>query len=280
MERHPYFDLWLHPTAELALLLGCEIIERTTLHEWPLSCVQMIRLDDGRRWIYKCQFHEGVEARFYECVRSPLLTGYRQLGEYDRTVSMFLEFIPAPRLCDLGLSQVEILDHGRRILAQIRDLEPGAPVYQDLGTWPLWQAYTADTLAKLDMLIGTGVFRLTRSPVLKDLARWAASPDLQQGIQSDPGLLHADLSGDNIFLTPDGYRVIDWQYPRRGPAGVDWACYLDGMGLDPLAYVPRAAVQVFWFIRLNWFVECKTRLFPPGEVYDRQVAALAERILA
>ena len=80
MDAHPYFNLWLHSDDELSGLLTSQVVERTTLHEWPLSCVQRLRLDDGRRVIYKAQFSEGVEAAFYAAARSPLLVGCRPLG--------------------------------------------------------------------------------------------------------------------------------------------------------------------------------------------------------
>jgi hypothetical protein len=47
MQQHPHFDLWLHDDAELANVLGSPLRERTTIHEWPLSCVQRIRTIHG-----------------------------------------------------------------------------------------------------------------------------------------------------------------------------------------------------------------------------------------
>jgi hypothetical protein len=55
MIQPPFFDLHLHDDAELAALLGSPLVERTTLHKWPLSCVQRIRTADGRSRIYKVQ---------------------------------------------------------------------------------------------------------------------------------------------------------------------------------------------------------------------------------
>jgi hypothetical protein len=280
MERHPYFDLWLHTTPELSALLSAEIMERTTLHEWPLSCVQRLRLADGRSLIYKGQFHEGVETQFYPRARSPLLPWHRFLGEYENSLAMLLGYVEAPRLEEMHLSDTEIFSHGRQILAEIRHIVGDLPVYQDIGTLAKWQDYATDTLAKLQALIEGGIFRLNDPATVNLLAGWAKSPAVENAIQSDPTLVHCDLSGENIFVTPTGYQVIDWQYPRRAPAEVDWACYLEGMGLNPLEYADPTMVKLLWFIRLNWFVECKTRLFPPGESYDQQVAELAGRILA
>ncbi|MFI6246572.1 phosphotransferase family protein [Streptomyces sp. NPDC051016] len=42
---------------------------------------------------------------------------------------------------------------------------------------------------------------------------------------ADPGarVLHLDLHPDNVMLTVDGPRVIDWTNAEDGPPGLDWA---------------------------------------------------------
>ncbi|MBW8796341.1 MAG: phosphotransferase [Streptomyces sp.] len=41
---------------------------------------------------------------------------------------------------------------------------------------------------------------------------------------ADPGarVLHLDLHPDNVMVTPDGPRVIDWSNAEDGPPGLDW----------------------------------------------------------
>jgi aminoglycoside phosphotransferase (APT) family kinase protein len=41
----------------------------------------------------------------------------------------------------------------------------------------------------------------------------------------DPAVrvLHLDLHPDNVMLTPDGPKVIDWSNAEEGPPGLDWA---------------------------------------------------------
>ncbi|MFI6338046.1 aminoglycoside phosphotransferase family protein [Streptomyces sp. NPDC050535] len=43
-------------------------------------------------------------------------------------------------------------------------------------------------------------------------------------ISADPAVrvLHLDLHPDNVMLTPDGPRVIDWANTEEGPPGLDW----------------------------------------------------------
>ncbi|MCT9010132.1 phosphotransferase [Streptomyces sp. NPDC054766] len=44
-------------------------------------------------------------------------------------------------------------------------------------------------------------------------------------LSADPAVrvLHLDLHPDNVMLTPDGPKVIDWSNTEEGPPGLDWA---------------------------------------------------------
>ncbi|MEW2163833.1 phosphotransferase [Streptomyces sp. NPDC007084] len=44
-------------------------------------------------------------------------------------------------------------------------------------------------------------------------------------VSADPAVrvLHLDLHPDNVMLTPDGPKVIDWANTEEGPPGLDWA---------------------------------------------------------
>ncbi|WP_406371378.1 phosphotransferase [Streptomyces sp. NBC_00647] len=44
-------------------------------------------------------------------------------------------------------------------------------------------------------------------------------------LSADPAVrvLHLDLHPDNVMLTPDGPKVIDWANAEEGPPGLDWA---------------------------------------------------------
>ena len=93
MYRHPYFDLWMHDDEELVPLVQSDVLERVTLHEWPLSCVQRLTLADGRKLIYKAQFGPTVESQFYARARSGILPWAKTLHEADGYVCMLIEFI-------------------------------------------------------------------------------------------------------------------------------------------------------------------------------------------
>jgi hypothetical protein len=54
MQKHPFFtDILMHSDDELAEILGLDFVERETIHQWPLSCVQRLLLQDGTKLIYR-----------------------------------------------------------------------------------------------------------------------------------------------------------------------------------------------------------------------------------
>jgi thiamine kinase-like enzyme len=128
-------------------------------------------------------------------------------------------------------------------------------------------------------VVEDGRFRKIKPAVINQLAGWVDSSPVLAAVEYMPGLSHADLSGDNVFVTPGGYKIIDWQYPRRLPEGYDLACLLESLDINPRKYVDLQIVNLLWFTRLAWFLECKVHLYPAGESYDSSVAELAERIL-
>lgn len=290
MERHPYFDLWLHDTQSLTSHFGVEIIERTSIHDWPLSCVQLLRLADGSRFIYKSQLcATSVEADFYAALNSEqsgiperlrtLLPQAETLGSVGNSVGMIIEYIDAPRLEDMQLTEAEIIHHGRRLMAEIDQLPVDLPVYLDISTEEKWRAYADDTFSMLHDLIAGEKFNLTTAAMIQDLDRWSRSGTIKKLSWEKPKIIHGDVGGENVFLTPQGYKLIDWQRPGRGPAELDQVCYLEMMGIDPAKYCRRSMIELNRFIHLRWFTECQLHWFPAGDTYDQQVAVLARQIL-
>jgi hypothetical protein len=279
MQRHPTYDLWLHTDAELAGLLGSDVLERIDLQAWTLSCVQRLILQDGRRLIYKAQAEEGVEADFYARVSSPLLVGHRCLGRHANTVTLLFDYVAPPPLKDLPLSPAEILAHGHDLVTAVQGLGDGAPLYADLGSLERWEAFVVANLSRLTALIASGKFRSTPPQTVTRLAAWAASPPVRAAFRGRCVFSHADLSGGNVFLTQAGYKIIDWQFPRRLPEGVDLAVYLDFMHLDPYQHVDPAVVNIAWFLRVGWYIHTQVDLFPSSDRYEAFVAANVHRII-
>src|SRR6266542_1143496 len=159
MQTHPFFtDILMHTDEELAETLGVEIVERETIHQWPLSCVQRLLLGDGRKLIYKSQLPPTVEPEFYESASSPLLPGHRLLEKLGACATMVFDWIEAPLLRDEARCDIELVEHGRRVVGQIGKIAGQLPIYLDIGSADAWHSVGEEALEKLRTLIRDGRF--------------------------------------------------------------------------------------------------------------------------
>lgn len=274
MLKHASFDLLLHTTPELEAVLGEAVVERRPLHGWPFSAVERVTTASGQRWIYKTQRSPTFEPDFYEQVRSPLLPASQLLSRDAIYATMLLEFIDAPLLRDLQLPADELARHGRALVEAIGAIEADVPVYIDISTAGLWQAFADSTLAMLSELVADQRLKLSVDGDLGDVAAWAASPDVRRLIDRTSRLTHGDLNPGNAFVTAGGYRIIDWQRPQLAPADVDLVALLEGGPLEGtpglFRHAPAAAIGMFYFLRLYWAVNAKANLLPGIRgVFDR-----------
>ncbi len=270
MHKHPHFDLLLHDDGELAGYINGPVYQRVTLHEWPLSCVQRLVHYDARRFIYKAQAGPTVEADFYAAARSKLLVRARTIYREGPYTCLLLENLEAPHMENLGLPEEEALRAGRELLDEIARIGGTIPVYLDISSPARWTALVEETLTLLMDLVNNGTFRRVNGDMVESVPGWALGKTVLTLFDGPSGLVHGDLSGDNVFLLPDGYRVIDWQRPLLGPAGLDLATWVESLGYDPARHVTPAVLQVQNFLHLCWWAECASRWFPAGhETYDR-----------
>src|SRR5712691_5256151 len=288
MQTHPFFtDILVHTDAELTETLGVDIVERKTIHEWPLSCVQRLLLADGTKLIYKSQLPPTVEPEFYERASSPLLPGYRMLDKLGNCATMTFEWIDAPLLRDVARTEAELVEHGKQVVAQIGEIKGALPVYLDIGSAGAWSAVGERVLEKLRTLIRDGRFGWTDPDAADRVKRWAASARVVETVSERPRVSHGDLTADQIFVTGGGYRVIDWQRPVLGPPALDLVALLVGAVTDrgptrdPRRHVDSTVVGVFWFLRLYWAVEAQFDLFPDfrGPLFDRWASEAIGHIL-
>ena len=279
MHRHPNFDLVLHDDDELSELLGCRVVERPTLHEWPLSCVQHVTTADGTRIIYKAQAAPTIEPEFYAAARSPLLPRTRTVYRTERHACMLIEFIDAPRLADLRLPAAEVVRIGRAVIEAMTQIEGQLPTVLGVGSPVAWAAVAESMLGALHGLVDVGRFTAVDAGALRAIERAAVSKSVLDAVSAPAGLIHTDLGGENVFVLGEDFRVIDWQYPKQGPADLDLAILLESVGLDPRNYVDTGVVRLMLLLRIVWLTECATRWFTPGvEGYDRQIAQLAAQL--
>lgn len=279
MQRHPYFNLWLHDDDELGVLLASPIVERITLHEWPLSCVQRIRTANGGTRIYKAQAEPTVEPAFYASAHSPLLVNAQIIRQTDAPAALLLEDVAAPRLADLQPTAEEALRIGRVLLGEISHISGDLPAIADLRTEQQWRVYVAALHDDLCALVEACYFHLVDHTLVQHLMQTALASPVLAALGESPGYVHLDLSATNLFVLVDGYRLIDWQRPIWGPTALDLASLLDSLHMELRPHLSLGVVQLFYLLRIGWLSQCARRWFPPGaDAYDRQIVQFAEKI--
>ena len=281
-QSHPFFkNLLTHSDDALAEKLDIAIRERKTVHEWPLSVVQKLTLQDGRQFAYKSQLPPTVEPQFYAAASSSLLTNTQSLVKLGDCAIMIFDWIDAPLLRDEAYSTSALVHHGKRVIDEIGKIEGSLPAYLDIGSAEAWSSVSEIVFAKLTTLIGDRRMTLVTLDALERVRQWTQSPSVIETVGSQSRLSHGDLTAEQIFVTPDGYRVIDWQRPVIAPPDVDLVALLVGQNLDPRAYVDPIVIGVFWFLRLNWAVEAQFDLFPDKRwpLFDQWAAEAVNHIL-
>lgn len=263
MPNHPVFtDLLLYSDDELERLLGARPAERRVIQAWPLSCVEEVRLADGRRLVYKAQLPPSVEPEFYAAADSVLLPAHRDLGRLGRVRMMALDWIAAPLLSQTEHDADGLVAHARKVIALIGEIGGEPPSYLDVGSPGAWSEAVDRLLGRWSGLLARGRLAGTGPDDLDHVRAWAASAPVQALLEDGSRLAHGDLKADQIFVTPDGYRLIDWQRPILAPPEVDLVSLLVAAGIDPHPFVDPTTVAVHWLLRLNWAVEAQSELFP------------------
>jgi thiamine kinase-like enzyme len=273
MYPHPYFNLRLHDNVELEEILQAKIVERRTLHEWPLSCVELVLTKEGKKWVYKSQFGPTVESQFYANARSKLLVAGKTLYQSESGfVNMLFEFIDAPRIGDLNLSDNAILAAWQSLSQSIAKIEGTLPYYHDISEPKLWKELMEAMLQNLEKLVSQGSFQQVDHVALQKLRKQACSEEIMSALGKNIGFVHNDLSKDNIFVLPDGYRLIDWQRPIIGPKELDFAALVSSLNRDERRFVDQSIVWILYLLRIEWFTECAVRWFPEGQdSYDKSI---------
>ena len=192
---------------------------------------------------------------------------------------MLFEFIEAPRIDDLKLSDEAILAAGNDIIEHIAKIEGELPHHHDISERKLWVELIEMMLAKLGKLVTQGIFRDVDHSSLHNLKKWTFSEEVLGALERSVGFVHSDLSGDNVFVMPDGYRVIDWQRPIIGPKELDLASLFESQDREMLRYVNQSIVWIMYMLRIEWFTECAVQWFPEGQNhYDISIRQLINSI--
>jgi len=130
-------------------------------------------------------------------------------------------------------------------------------------------------LQNLEKLVSQGSFQRIDHLDLRRLRNWVYSEVVLAALGKDIGFVHNDLSGDNIFVMPDGYRIIDWQRPIMGPKELDLAALLASLNREASRFVDPSIVWIMYLLRIEWCTECAVRWFPEGhDFYDNSIHRL------
>jgi len=312
----------MHSDDELSAALGSDIVERKTIHEWPLSWVQRVVLDDGRMLIYKSQRPPSVEAQFYERVASTLLPCHRLLGTLGDCDIMTIDWIDAPLLSSVARRDTDLVEHGRRVIAEIgairgkingdgdrdgggggewgrdggrerdagrdsdrdREKQRPQPLPRDLdvGSIDAWSANAQIALEKLRALVLNRRFTSIDLDAVDRVTTWSTTASVFEAVTAGPRLTHGDLKGDQVFVTADGYRVIDWQRPIIAPPETDLVALLVEQRMQPHRFIDATIVRIFWFLRLCWAIRAQFDLFPDfnGPLFEGWSSKAITHILA
>jgi hypothetical protein len=279
MRRHPKFDLWLHDDEELAASVGSPVIDRATVHQWPLSSVERVRFASGESRIYKVQAPPTVEPEFYQQARSPLLVRAQLLTHSGSPAALLLEDVRAPRLDHVQLPPDRALRIADEVIGQIRQIAGEPPVLCDVSTTALWQS-TADGIANdLRSLADAGTSEHVTTAIAEQVGGHCGSSEVARALAAPTGLVHGDLLASNVLVPEDGLRVVDWQRPLRGPRDLDRVTLLESLSIDPAPHVPAGMVTLRRLLLIGWLAEQARRWFPPGaNWFGREIARVAAQL--
>lgn len=268
MPPHPYFDLELLDDDVLHRYLPAPIITRNTVHEWPLSCVQHLRCQDGSQYIYKSQAHPpSIEAAVYRVNSAPHLLSATIIND----TQLILPFVAnSPLTRDRKATMDSILGH-------IAMMSTHTPVYRRLDTLEAWHVLVQSTTHRLHELVHTNTFhRLT----LHDIARIdtvAHHAEIHALWHDEIGIVHGDITSANLLHTPTHTYVIDWQRPLYAPTVIDRWMLEHVLHLPPTT--PACTPAVCTILEIAWLTDAATRWFPAGMAhYDEQIHALVQRL--
>jgi hypothetical protein len=260
-------ELALYDDTELGALIGDTVMERRTVAEWPLSWTQKVVFASGRAFAYKAMLPPLIEAEFYKAAGAArLLPAHQLLGNIGDCAGVLVEWIEAPSLGDQKLSETNLLAHAAEIVEQIGEIGSGLPAYLDVGTPEKWSVEATATLGKIRQLASDGRFSKSIASTMDEIEAWALSERVLDNVNAHSRLVHRDLKPEHVFLTDDGYRVIDWQLPAIAPGNIDLVWLLEESGIDSLRHVDPVTYGIAYFLHLRWAAVGQHDFFPATAV--------------
>ncbi|HEY3018787.1 MAG TPA: hypothetical protein VGJ32_01275, partial [Solirubrobacteraceae bacterium] len=147
------------------------------------------------------------------------------------------------------------------------------PVYADIRGEAAWARFAAEMIEDARAMAAAGGFEAAGGATVDAITRAVESPVVLAAVEEEPGYVNTDLKAAHVFVLADGYKVLDWQRPIRGPAALDRATLLRSLGVDPLGHVAPGVLTLQSLLRIAWFAACDRRWIGPG--YGAAIVRLA-----
>jgi Ser/Thr protein kinase RdoA (MazF antagonist) len=177
------------------------------------------------------------------------------------------------------MPEAEYIRLSEEILAAVAHIQGNLPCYLDLRTQPAWRAAMDETLSNLTRLQQAGKLQQVTAQLLQIIRHWAQDVQVLEALGEDPGLVHTDLGGDNIFVSGKEVFVIDWQRPIYAPRALDRVRLLESAEIKPWYYVTTGTLRMQRLLSIHWLAQAASRWFRPGlATYDCQIARLADQV--
>lgn len=275
MKRHEYFDLHILENSEIAAVCSSRVIDRITLQQWPLSCVEKITTVDDQQWILKSNHQPcDIEGLFYEQVYHRIILTPLHIDSrhpYQSIIYPYLEGKAVAESSSMNPGDLEYLFHNyHEPLSAIDHLN--LPAYLRFDTEKDYLTAVVFIENTVKDLIHQGLFHQVSPSLCQELADILHAPLTLSLAMTNTGLIHGDFSADNILLHDDGqFTILDWQRPMVGSRLVDLFTFYRSLNQQP----PAEAVLMGSFPLIYWLADCSIRWFPEGvNTYDQQISQL------
>jgi hypothetical protein len=271
--KHPHFDLMLPSNQMLERHVQARVTTRLVCHEWPLSCVERVVFDGGMEKYCKTMRAPSREIEAYRSLQSPLLVRAIILAESEDSSAILLDCFSGSRLTKNALEREGLsnfLDSLKRGLSEIQGV---GPVFVDLSTIEKVTIQMNEMLDRLRRRFGGEAPRRIDSDLLQVAERCATNPLVQAAFIQDAIYTNGDLSADNILLSDNEMRVIDWQFPRIASFDVECVNLFTSLGLDPRERLPDSVIAAALLCKIRWLAECAD-VWLTGCDYQEEIESL------
>jgi hypothetical protein len=249
------------------------VMSRSVCHEWPLSCVERIVFDGGQEKYCKTTRAPSREIAAYRSLQSPLLVRAMIIAESEDSSTILLDGFPGKRLTKEFVERDGLSNFICALKRGLSNMQGVGPVFVDLSTVEKANTEMRKMLDRLRRRFGEGAPRRIDSDLLQIAELCATSPQVQASFVQDAIYSNGDLSADNILVSDNEMRIIDWQFPRLASFDVECVNLFISLGLDPRGILPDSVVAAALLCKIRWLAECAD-VWLTGCDYQEEISSL------